>query len=155
MTWWDGSARSVPPARNVFVSDDLVTPGSVSPMKRSLAILATVAAGAGVLTACTDEQAYCVDLAKYAAKAVDVDPQKPVDYVKILDDAKKLQESAPQDVKDDWGVVVAFAEKAQKAGTDAAELAELSKQTGGVMTAYKNISSQAKDSCKVDLPALN
>ena len=124
----------------------------MSLVKRSLAILATVAAGAGVLTACTDEQAYCVDLAKYAAKAVDVDPQKPVDYVKILDDAKKLQESAPQDVKDDWGVVVTFAEKAQKAGTDAAEL---SKQTGGVMTAYKNISSQAKDSCKVDLPALN
>ncbi|MEV0788217.1 hypothetical protein [Kribbella sp. NPDC050459] len=124
-------------------------------MKRSLAILATVAAGAGALTACTDEQAYCVDLAKYAAKAVDVDPQKPVDYVKILDDAKKLQESAPQDVKDDWGVVVTFAEKAQKAGTDAVKLAELSKQTGGVMTAYKNISSQAKDSCKVDLPALN
>jgi hypothetical protein len=124
-------------------------------VKRSLAILATVAAGAGVLTACTDEQAYCVDLAKYAAKAVDVDPQKPVDYVKILDDAKKLQESAPADVKDDWGVVVAFAEKAKQAGTDAVKLAELSKQTGGVMTAYRNISSQAKDSCKVDLPALN
>ena len=127
-------------------------------MKRALAIIATVTAAVtagGALTACTDEQAYCVDLAKYAAKAVDVDPQKPVDYVKILDDAKKLQESAPQDVKDDWGVVVTFAEKAQKAGTDAAELAELSKQTGGVMTAYKNISSQAKDSCKVDLPALN
>ena len=127
-------------------------------MKRALAIIATVTAAVtagGALTACTDEQAYCVDLAKYAAKAVDVDPQKPVDYVKILDEAKKLQESAPKDVKDDWGVVVTFAEKAQKAGTDAAELAELSKQTGGVMTAYKNISSQAKDSCKVDLPALN
>src|SRR3954468_24253816 len=111
-------------------------------MKRTLATVATVFAGAAGLTACTDEQAYCVDLAKYAAKAVDVDPQKPVDYVKILDDAKKLQESAPKDVKDDWGVVVAFAEKAKKAGTDAAELAKLSKQTGGVMTAYKNITSQ-------------
>jgi hypothetical protein len=127
----------------------------VNVVKRSLAVLATMAATAGVLTACTDEQAYCVDLAKYAAKAVDVDPQKPVDYVKILDEAKKLQESAPKDVKDDWGVVVTFAEKAKKAGTDAAQLAELSKQTGGVMTAYKNITSQAKDSCKVDLPALN
>ncbi|GAA1593470.1 hypothetical protein GCM10009804_57520 [Kribbella hippodromi] len=124
-------------------------------MKRSLALLATVAAGGSVLTACTEEQAYCVDLAKYGAKAVDVDPQKPVDYVKILDDAKKLQESAPADVKDDWGVVVAFAEKAKQAGSDTVELAKLSKQTGGVMTAYKNITSQAKDSCKVDLPALN
>ena len=127
-------------------------------MKRALAIIATVTAAVtagGALTACTDEQAYCVDLAKYAAKAVDVDPQKPVDYVKILDEAKKLQESAPKDVKDDWGVVVTFAEKAKAAGSDRVELAKLSKETGAVMTAYKNISSQAKDSCKVDLPALN
>ncbi|WP_427892523.1 hypothetical protein ACQHIV_06415 [Kribbella sp. GL6] len=120
-----------------------------------LAVLATVAAGAGLLTACTDDQAYCVDLAKYAAKVVDVDPQKPVDYVKILDQAKKLQGSAPKDVKDDWGVVVAFAEKAKRAGSDKAELAKLSNQTGAVMTAYNNISGQAKDSCKVDLPKLN
>ena len=132
-----------------------MTPGSVVVVKRTLALLVTVAAGAGALTACTDDQAYCVDLAKYAAKAVDVDPQKPVDYVKILDEAKKLQGSAPKDVKDDWGVVVAFAEKAKKAGSDATELARLSKQTAGVMAAYKNITSQAKDSCKVDLPALN
>ena len=101
-----------------------MTPGSVWAMKRALATIATVIAGTAGLTACTDEQAYCVDLAKYAAKAVDVDPQKPVDYVKILDDAKKLQESAPDGVKDDWGVVVTFAEKAQKAGSDRVELAE-------------------------------
>jgi hypothetical protein len=124
-------------------------------VKRTLAIIAIVTATAGALTACTDDQAYCVDLGKYAAKAVNVDPQKPVDYVKILDQAKKLQESAPKDVKDDWGVVVTFAEKAKKAGSDRVELAKLSKQTGSVMTAYKNITSQAKDSCKVDLPALN
>jgi hypothetical protein len=124
-------------------------------MKRTLAVLATVATGAGLLTACTDEQAYCVDLAKYAAKAVDVDLQKPVDYVKILDQAKKLQESAPQDVKDDWGVVVTFAEKAQQAGKDTAKLAELSKQTPAVLAAYKTITGQAKEACKVDLPALN
>ena len=123
-------------------------------MKRALA-LATVIAGTATLTACTDEQAYCVDLAGYAASAVNVDPQKPADYVKILDDAKKLRESAPDDVKDDWGVVVGFAEKAQKAGTDRVELARLSKQTGAVMTAYKAISTHAKDSCKVDVPALN
>jgi len=132
----------------------LVTAGSVFAMKRALA-LATVIAGTATLTACTDEQAYCVDLAGYAASAVNVDPQKPADYVKILDDAKKLRESAPDDVKDDWGVVVGFAEKAQKAGTDRVELARLSKQTGAVMTAYKAISTHAKDSCKVDVPALN
>ena len=124
-------------------------------MKRTLATIATVVVGAAGLTACTDEQAYCVDLAKYAASAVNVDPQKPADYVKILDDAKKLQESAPDGVKDDWGVVVAFAEKAKKAGSDRVELARLSKEAGSVMTAYKAISTQAKDSCKVDVPALN
>ncbi|MEU4192189.1 hypothetical protein AB0E69_09840 [Kribbella sp. NPDC026611] len=124
-------------------------------MKRTLALALTVIVGAASLTACTEEQAYCVDLGKYAAKAVDVDPQQPVDYVRILDDAKKLQDSAPADVKDDWGVVVAFAEKAKKAGSDRVELARLSKQTGSVMTAYKNISTHAKDACKVDVPALN
>ena len=50
---------------------------------------------------------------------------------------------------------MAFAEKARKAGSDRVELAKLSKETGGVMTAYKAISSHAKDSCKVDVPALN
>jgi hypothetical protein len=124
-------------------------------VKRTLATIATVIAGAAGLTACTDEQAYCVDLGKYAASAVNVDPQKPADYVKILEDAKKLQESAPEAVKDDWGVVVAFAEKAQKAGSDRVELAKLSKQTGPVMTAYKAITTHAKDACKVDVPTLS
>jgi len=124
-------------------------------VKRTLAVTATLLAGTAMLTACTEEQAYCVDLGKYTAKAVQVDPQKPVDYVKILEDAKKLQDSAPADVKDDWGVVVTFAEKAQKAGTDSIQLARLSKQTGPVMAAYKNISTHAKDACKVDVPALN
>lgn len=124
-------------------------------MKRTLATIATVIVGTAGLTACTDEQAYCVDLAKYAANAVNVDPQKPADYVKILDDAKKLKDSAPDAVKDDWAVVATFAEKAQKAGSDRVELAKLSKETGAVMTAYKAITTHAKDSCKVDVPALN
>ncbi|TCO32596.1 hypothetical protein EV652_104202 [Kribbella steppae] len=124
-------------------------------LKRTLAVAATLIAGTATLTACTEEQAYCVDLAGYAANAVNVDPQNPADYTKILEDAKKLQGSAPAEVKDDWGVVVAFAEKAKAAGTDRVELARLSKQTGGVMTAYKTISTHAKDSCKVDVPQLN
>jgi hypothetical protein len=124
-------------------------------LKRTLAVAATLIAGTATLTACTEEQAYCVDLAGYAAGAVNVDPQNPADYTKILEDAKKLQGSAPAEVKDDWGVVVAFAEKAKAAGTDRVELARLSKQTGGVMTAYKTITTHAKDSCKVDVPQLN
>jgi hypothetical protein len=116
---------------------------------------ATMIVAAAGLTACTDEQAYCVDLAGYAASAVNVDPQNPADYVKILEDAKKLQDSAPTEVKDDWAAIVTFAEKAQKAGTDRVQLARLSKETGPVTTAYKAIATHAKDSCKVDVPELN
>jgi hypothetical protein len=122
---------------------------------RTVVMTATMIVAAAGLTACTDEQAYCVDLAGYAASAANVDPQKPADYVKILEDAKKLQDSAPAEVKDDWTAVVAFAEKAQKAGTDRVALARLSKQTGSVTAAYKAIASHAKDSCKVDIPKLN
>jgi len=121
---------------------------------RTVVMTATMIAAAAGLTACTEEQAYCVDLAGYAASAVNVDPQNPADYVKILEDAKKLQDSAPADVKDDWGAVVTFAEKAQKAGTDRVELARLSKETGSVTTAYQAIATHAKDSCKVDVPQL-
>ncbi|TCO50546.1 hypothetical protein EV646_102620 [Kribbella antiqua] len=124
-------------------------------LKRTLATVATLIAGTATLTACTEEQAYCVDLAGYAAESVNVNPQNPADYVKILESAKKLQQSAPDEVKDDWGTVAKFAESAQKAGTDRVELARLSKQTGTVMAAYKTISTHAKDSCKVDVPALN
>jgi len=121
---------------------------------RTVVMTATMIAAAAGLTACTEEQAYCVDLAGYAASAVSVDPQNPADYVKILEDAKKLQDSAPADVKDDWSAVVAFAEKAQKAGTDRVELARLSKETGSVTRAYQAIATHAKDSCKVDVPQL-
>lgn len=124
-------------------------------MRRTAVLTATIViAGAG-LTACTDEQAYCVDLAGFAASAAGVDPQKPAEYAKILDDAKKLQGSAPDEVKDDWKVVAGFAEKARKAGTNEVELARLSKQLGAVTTAYKAIATQAKDACKVDIPKLS
>jgi hypothetical protein len=140
--------------KKVSVSDPLVTAGSVRAM-RTIATAVTLLATTALLTSCTEEQAYCVDLAGYAANATGVDPTKAADYVKILDDAKKLQESAPAEVKDDWGVVVAFADKARKAGSDRVELARLSKQTGTVLTAYKAITTHAKDACKVDVPSLN
>ena len=122
---------------------------------RTVVMTATLIAAAAGLTACTEEQAYCVDLAGYAASAVNVDPQNPADYAKILEDAKKLQDSAPAEVKDDWAKIVTIAEKAQKAGTDRVELARLSKETGPAMAAYKSIATHAKDSCKVDVPELN
>jgi hypothetical protein len=122
---------------------------------RTVVITATMIAAAAGLTACTEEQAYCVDLAGYAASAVNVDPQNPADYAKILEDAKKLENSAPAEVKDDWAKIVTIAEKAQKAGTDRVELARLSKETRPAMAAYKSIATHAKDSCKVDVPELN
>ncbi|MEV6416025.1 hypothetical protein [Kribbella sp. NPDC051718] len=124
-------------------------------MRRTAFTTATIVIASAGLTACTDAQAYCVDLAGYAASATNVDPAKPADYVKILDDAKKLRDSAPDEVKDDWKVIVSFAEKAQKAGKNEVELARLAKQLGPVTSAYKAIATQAKDSCKVDVPKLN
>ena len=109
--------------------------------------------GRRCLTACTEEQAYCVDLAGYAAYAVNVDPQNPADYAKILEDAKKLAGQRAGRGEGRLGVVVAIAEKAKKAGTDRVELARLSKETGPAMTAYKSITTHAKDSCKVDVPS--
>lgn len=122
---------------------------------RTVVMTATMIATAAGLTACTEEQAYCVDLGGYAASAVNVDPQNPADYVKILEDAKLLEGSAPAEVKDDWKAIVTFAEKAQKAGSDRVELARLSKETGSVTTAYKAIATHAKESCKVDVPELS
>lgn len=122
-------------------------------MRTAVMTTAILAAVAG-LTACTEEQAYCVDLAGYAASSVNVDPRNPADYAKILEDAKKLSASAPAEVKDDWQQVVTFAEQAQKAGNDRVELARLSRETGKVTAAYKVIATHAKDSCKVDVPEL-
>lgn len=122
-------------------------------MRTAVMTTAMLAAVAG-LTACTEEQAYCVDLAGYAASSVNVDPRNPADYPKILEDAKKLAASAPAEVKDDWQQVVTFAEQAQKAGNDRVELARLSRETGKVTAAYKVIATHAKESCKVDVPEL-
>jgi hypothetical protein len=122
-------------------------------MRTAVLATAILAATAG-LTACSEEQAYCVDLAGYAASSVNVDPQNPADYTKILEDAKKLADSAPAEVKDDWQQIVTFAQQAQKAGSDQVELARLSRATGKVTAAYKEIAAHAKESCKVDVPEL-
>jgi len=123
-------------------------------MRKAVLTTTLLVAVAGGLTGCTDEQAYCVDLAGYAASSVNVDPRNPADYAKILDDARKLAESAPAEVKDDWEQIVTFAEKAQKAGNDRVELARLSRETGKVTAAYQQIATHAKDACKVDVPEL-
>jgi hypothetical protein len=121
---------------------------------RTVVMAATMMIAAAGLTACTEEQAYCADLAGYAASAATVDPRNPADYAKVLDDAKKIHDSAPAEVKDDWQQIITFAQKAQQAGSDRVELARLSKETGKVTAASKAIATHAKDSCKVDLPKL-
>lgn len=107
------------------------------------------------LTGCTEEQAYCVDLAGFAAAASEVDPTNAADYGTIVDDAKKIGANAPAEVKDDWQKVIAFAEKAKAANGNRVEMARLSQQTAGVTKAYKAIAAHAKDACKVDVPNLN
>ena len=58
--------------KKVSVSDPLVTAGSVRAM-RTIATAVTLLATTALLTSCTEEQAYCVDLAGYAANATGVD----------------------------------------------------------------------------------
>ncbi|WP_328993018.1 hypothetical protein OG394_01950 [Kribbella sp. NBC_01245] len=123
-------------------------------MRKVFATAAVVASVAG-LTACTEEQAYCVDLAGFAAAASEVDPTNAADYGTIVDDAKKIGATAPAEVKDDWQKVIAFAEKAKAANGNRVEMARLSQQTAGVTKAYKAIATHAKDACKVDVPNLN
>jgi len=123
-------------------------------VRRTIAVTALLAAASGSLTACSDDAAYCADLARYVAAAAQVDPAKPGDYAKILDEAKKMESKAPAKVKGDWKVVVSFAEKARAAAGDKKKLAALSKQTPGLTTASRHIADHAKDACKIDLPNL-
>ncbi len=121
-------------------------------MRKLMAMAATAVLASGVLTACSDEAQYCADLAGYVAKATGVNPSNPQEYGQLLDQAKKLEENAPDEVKDDWKVLVSYAERAKGAGGDAAKLAELSQETQRVTGATKAIAGHAKQACKVDVP---
>jgi hypothetical protein len=123
-------------------------------VRKLMATAATAVLATGGLTACTDEAQYCADLAGYVAKATGVNPSNPEDYAQLLDQSKKLEEKAPDEVKDDWKVLVSYAERAKAAGGDAAKLAELSAQTPQVTTATKAIAAHAKEACKVDVPSV-
>jgi hypothetical protein len=121
-------------------------------MRRTSMTVALLMAGAASLTACSDDAKYCADLAGYVAAASRVDPSKPAEYAKLVDEAKKMESKAPEQVKADWKVVVSFAEQAKAAGVDKLKLAALSKRTPALTRAGQHIATHAKDACKVDLP---
>ncbi|RZU01638.1 hypothetical protein EV645_7733 [Kribbella rubisoli] len=121
-------------------------------MRKLAALAAVVTMSAGVLTACSGGD-YCGDLKGYVDSAKDVDIKNADQVGKMLDQAKKVSKSAPDDLKDDWKTVIDYAEKAQDAKGDTNKLVELAKADGDKITpAMQAITKQAKDTCKIDLP---
>jgi hypothetical protein len=157
-------------------------------VKRILSAVAAAALGLGLLTACGDDGGgkaggssgdYCSDL-KDAKK--EVDALKGGDFSdlqKTTDAMNKLADEAPDEIQDDWEILVDGVQKLvdalKKAGLDDADMATL--QSGqipdgvdvtalqGLMTEIKeldtkefqtageNINKHAKDECGLDLDA--
>ncbi|WP_238173801.1 hypothetical protein [Kribbella speibonae] len=121
-------------------------------MRKLAALAAVVTMSVGALTACSGGD-YCGDLKGYVDSSKDLDIKNADQVGKMLDQAKKVSKSAPDDIKDDWKVVIDYAEKAQAAKGDTNKLVELAKADGEKITpAMQAISKQAKDTCKIDLP---
>jgi hypothetical protein len=121
-------------------------------MRKLAALAAVVTMSAGVLTACSGGD-YCGDLKGYVDSSKNLDIKDSDAVGKMLDQAKKVSKSAPDDLKDDWKTVIDYAEKAQDAKGDTNKLLELAKSDGDKITpAMQAITKQAKDTCKIDLP---
>jgi hypothetical protein len=121
-------------------------------MRKLAALAAVVTMSAGVLTACAGGD-YCGDLKGYVDSSKSLDIKDSDAVGKMLDQAKKVSKSAPDDLKDDWKTVIDYAEKAQDAKGDTNKLVELAKSDGDKITpAMQAITKQAKDTCKIDLP---
>lgn len=120
-------------------------------MRKVAALAAVVTMSLGALTACSGGD-YCGELKSYAdkAKGLDAKDTKAVDEMRDL--AKKVSKSAPDDLQDDWKVVLDYADKAKEANGDTGKLAELAKNDGAKMApAMEAISKHAKDTCKLDI----
>ncbi|WP_238155103.1 hypothetical protein [Kribbella soli] len=121
-------------------------------MRKLAALAAVVTMSVGALTACSGGD-YCGDLQGYVDSAKDLDIKDSNAVGKMLDQAKKVSKSAPDDLKDDWKTVIDYAEKAQDAKGDTNKLMELAKSDGSkIQPAMDAITKQAKDTCKIDLP---
>ena len=121
-------------------------------MRKVAALAAVVTMSLGTLTACSGGGDYCTELKAYAtaAKGLDIKDAKAVE--KMRDEAKKVSKSAPDDLKDDWKLLLDYAEKAADAKGDTTKLTELAKADGAkVKPASEAIAKQAKDTCKLDL----
>jgi hypothetical protein len=120
-------------------------------MRKLAALAAVVTMSVGALTACSGGD-YCADLKGYADSAKSLDIKDSDAVGKMLDQAKKVSKSAPKDLKDDWKIVIDYAEKAQEAKGDTNKLMELAKADGSkIEPAMKAITQQAKDTCKIDV----
>jgi hypothetical protein len=156
-------------------------------VKRILTAVAAAALGLGMLTACGDDDGggsagsgdYCADL-KAAKK--EVDALKGGDFSsleKTTDKMHQLADEAPEEIEDDWEILVAGVDKVvdllKKAGLTDEDMANL--QSGQIpdgvdMTALQelmtelnkldtdefqaasdHINKHAKDECGVDLQA--
>jgi hypothetical protein len=121
-------------------------------MRKLAALAAVVTMSVGALTACSGGD-YCGDLKSYVESAKDVDIKNSDQVGKMLDTMKKVSKSAPDDLQDDWKVVIDYAEKAQDANGDTGKLTELAKADGEkITTSMQAITQQAKDTCKIDIP---
>ncbi|MFD7159151.1 hypothetical protein ACFV9C_31455 [Kribbella sp. NPDC059898] len=121
-------------------------------MRKLAALAAVVTMSVGALTACSGGN-YCDDLKSYVDTGKNLDTKKPADLDKILAESKKVEKSAPKDLKDDWKVVVDYIGKVKDANGDTTKLAELAKTEGmtKIQAAQEAITKQAKDSCKIDM----
>jgi hypothetical protein len=121
-------------------------------MRKVAAIAAAVIMGAGVLTACSGGD-YCGGMKNYVDAAKDLDIKNSDAVGKMLDQAKKVSKSAPDDLKDDWKIVIDYAEKAKDANGDTTKLTALATSDGAkILPAMQAITKQAKDTCKIDVP---
>jgi hypothetical protein len=120
-------------------------------MRKVAALAAVVTMSLGALTACSGGD-YCGDLKNFADSSKDLDVKNADAVGKMLDQAKKVSKSAPDDLKDDWKIIIDYAEKAKDADGDTGKLTELAKSDGEkTAPAFEAISKQAKDTCKIDL----
>ena len=120
-------------------------------MRKVAALAAVVTISVGTLTACSGGD-YCGELQNYAEAVKNLDIKDTGAVDKMRGEAKKLSKSAPDDLKDDWKIVLGYADKAKDANGGQAKLSELAKNDGEkIQAASEAIAKQAKDTCKVDI----
>jgi hypothetical protein len=120
-------------------------------MRKVAALAAVVTMSVGTLTACSGGD-YCSEMQNYAESVKNLDIKDSAAVDKMRGEAEKLSKSAPDDLKDDWKIVLDYADKASEAKGDTAKLQELFKNDGEkIKNASDAIAKQAKDTCKVEI----